>query len=128
MLNKRDRRGLIWVGFAMLALALGAGITASGTFAAAPSSLTASAPSSIAAPNVCPQTFTDSIVTGDPTQTGRVSRDAVVATCAAPKGARSAIDSTLRHYMVYSFTNTSRPTQCERVQRTNNEPCTSHDY
>jgi len=50
-------------------------------------------------------TLTGSIAAGDTTQTGRLVRNGIASTCAAPKTNPGLQDSTVRRYDAYTFTN-----------------------
>ncbi|MEP6819337.1 MAG: carboxypeptidase regulatory-like domain-containing protein [bacterium] len=53
-----------------------------------------------------------SIVNTDATQTGRMARNGVVSSCAAPKATPALQDSVVRHFDQYSFTNSGATTAC----------------
>ena len=58
--------------------------------------------------------FSGSITNGDPTQAGRLFRDGVPDTCAAP-GTSGLFDSAPRHYDVYEVVNNQGTSQCVEV-------------
>jgi hypothetical protein len=69
--------------------------------------------------NICPPPpaattcrFTGSIAAGDPTQTGRLSRDGVQDTCSATGGCAVFTAVGARRYDSYTFTNTTGAPQC----------------
>lgn len=64
--------------------------------------------------DTCPGTFSGSIDTNDLVQTGRLTRNGIVSTCAAPKSCPGLANSTPVHYDIYTFTNTG-PDTCVTV-------------
>src|SRR5207253_8356946 len=60
-----------------------------------------------------------SITAGDGTQIGRMTRNAVIGTCAVPKAYPGTNDATVRHYDSYRFINTTGGTACVTVQLSN---------
>src|SRR5207244_2509870 len=56
---------------------------------------------------------------GDGTQIGRMTRNAVIGTCAVPKAYPGTNDATVRHYDSYRFINTTGGTACVTVQLSN---------
>jgi hypothetical protein len=85
-----------------------------------PTSTATAAASATPTPCGIGQTFTGSITTSDLVQTGRLARNGVVSTCAAPKTCPGAGDAVVRHYDRYTFTNTSSSAQCVTVRVVNN--------
>jgi Carboxypeptidase regulatory-like domain len=59
-----------------------------------------------------PVTVTGSIAAGDASQTGRLFRDGVSAVCGSQKATPTVVDSNLRRFDSYTFTNTSNATAC----------------
>ncbi len=66
------------------------------------------------------QTFNGSLSLTDPTQTGRLARNGIASTCAAPKVCPGVGDTVTRHYDAYTFTNNTSFTQCITVNVVNN--------
>ena len=66
--------------------------------------------------NICPPppscSFTGSLAAGDPVQTGRLFRDGVPDTCAAPGTCSVFATTGARRYDAYTFTNTGTTSQC----------------
>ena len=72
----------------------------------------------VASPTICVGgtiSQTGAITLSDPTQTGRLTRDGVASTCAAPKVCPGVFDATVRHYDQYSYTNTSASSVCVTI-------------
>jgi hypothetical protein len=64
-------------------------------------------------------TVNATIDASDPTQTGRLGRDAVTSTCIAPKSSPGLLATTgARHYDSYTYTNSSGSSQCVTVTLT----------
>ena len=64
-------------------------------------------------------TISGTITAGDPTQTGRLGRDGVTSTCAAPKSSPGVLTTVgLRHYDSYTYTNSSGSSECVTVTLT----------
>jgi len=59
-----------------------------------------------------PITIVGSIGAGDPTQTGRLSRNGVTTTCSASHAVPAILDSVLRRYDAYTFTNNTTTSVC----------------
>jgi Kelch motif/Galactose oxidase, central domain len=70
-------------------------------------------PTATPTPGGC--TVTGVIDATDPTMTGRMFRDGIASTCAAPKVCPGPFDSDPHHYDSYTFTNTTGATQCVTV-------------
>ena len=66
-------------------------------------------------PSCTPIVVNGSITGGDPTMAGRMFRDGIPSTCAAPKVCPGPFDATPHHYDSYTFTNTTGSTQCVTV-------------
>ncbi|HKP54870.1 MAG TPA: S-layer homology domain-containing protein, partial [Chloroflexia bacterium] len=66
------------------------------------------------------QTFNGSLTLNDPVQTGRLARNGIASSCAAPKVCPGIGDTVVRHYDSYTFTNNTSFTQCVTVSVTNN--------
>ncbi|MDQ2808602.1 MAG: S-layer homology domain-containing protein [Chloroflexota bacterium] len=79
-------------------------------------------PSPIATATQCAGAInvTGTITNTDPTEAGRLVRDGVRSTCAAPKAPPAANDTLPRHYKVYTYTNNTGGSQCVTVNITNN--------
>lgn len=74
------------------------------------------AAAAVVVPAALALTFTGSIDGSEPTQTGRLNRNVLDSTCAAPKTNPGLITATgERHYDLYEFANTSGSTQCVTV-------------
>jgi hypothetical protein len=59
-----------------------------------------------------PIAFSGSIGAGDPQQTGRLFRDGVASVCGSVKATPTVVDSTLRRYDAYTFTNNGGVSAC----------------
>jgi len=60
----------------------------------------------------CTLAGSGAITNTDPTQTGRMTRNGVASSCAAPKAFPGTQDAVLRHFDQYSFTNNGTTTAC----------------
>ena len=72
-------------------------------------------PTPTATPSCTPIVVNGSITGGDPTMAGRMFRDGIPSTCAAPKVCPGPFDAAPHHYDSYTFTNTTGSTQCVTV-------------
>ncbi len=67
------------------------------------------------------QTFSGSITTSDPTENGRLFRDGIASTCAAPKAFPGTFNAgTPYHYDAYLFTNPFAATTCFSITLSTN--------
>lgn len=77
----------------------------------------------VGVPSALALTFTGSITTSDPTQTGRLFRDGVASTCAVPKANPGTVSGSF-HYDEYEFFNGSGSSQCVTVSyKATSGPC-----
>ena len=79
-------------------------------------------PTASASPTACAggSVVTASIGTAEPTVTGRLARDGIPSTCAAPKVCPALGDALVRHYRSHTYTNTGSSAQCVTINITNN--------
>jgi hypothetical protein len=86
-----------------------------GTPTPTPTASPTTTPTPTASPTCTPIVVNGSIVGGDPTMAGRMFRDGIPSTCAAPKVCPGPFDAAPHHYDSYTFTNTTGSTQCVTV-------------
>jgi hypothetical protein len=83
-------------------------------------------PFSVSTCTSAPVSFSGSITTASPTQTGRIARNGVTSTCAAPKAFPGLQDSTVRHRQTFGpYSNSSTVSTCVTVNLTASGTCST---
>lgn len=83
-------------------------------------------PSPTTTPLPCDVVINGSITASDPQQAGRLSRNGVVSSCAAPKSCPGVFDTAGRSYDAYTYVNTTSTTACITV-RLDDRGCGGND-